>query len=476
VKPLTLFAALMLVVSAASASDRVVTDLQLVDPLLQEVRAASLHLVDGRIVAIGAPDGTEFPAELPRWNGEGHFALAGLFDGSVYGQIQVSPGHRDRLLPGDTARLLLAAGVTTCIDLDASEETRARRAESVTGGGARVLLGGPVLTAVDGVGSEIPGAVELRDAEHAREILRELLEQPGVSRPDRLSVIFDRGRNRRGLVVPILEVILDEAGDLPVAVYVGTWRDVHEALEAGARWLVQVPPASVPEPVLELVAATRPHWTPAVSVGMDFMALMADEELRQDECFVRAVPQEMRADYGQVRVPQGRLSEARLQNEDRLAALAALDARGVRWVAGSQSGGLGTAHGWSLLRELQSWTRAGLPARTVLLGATHNGTELMGIEAGLRPGAPADFVLYLESPLEQIGTLAHPQIVFMAGEPEHPASLAAGVQHLLTEEIPHNPLPGGNMWSLLMMAVGGFAILLFLRRLVKRAAQKALEQ
>ena len=32
------------------------------------------------------------------------------------------------------------------------------------------------------------------------------------------------------------------------------------------------------------------------------------------------------------------------------------------------------------------------------------------------------------------------------------------------------------MWSLLMMAVGGFAILLFLRRLVKRAAQKALEQ
>ena len=478
-KPLNLLVCLTLVVSMASTAsmaDRVVTDLQLVDPVQREVRAASLHLADGRIVAIGGPDGTEFPAGLPRWPGEGRFAVAGLFDGSVYGQIQVSPGHRDRLLPADTARLLLAAGVTTYVDLDASPDSGLRRSGTIARAGARVLVGGPVLTPVDGVGSEIPGAVQLRDVAHAREFLRELLRRSGRSRPDRLSVIFDRGRNRRGLVVPILEAILDEAGDLPVAVYVGAWRDVNEALESGARWLVQIPPGPIPEPVLDLVEATHPYWTPAVSVGMDFMALMADEELREDEAFVRALPPEMRADYGQVRAPQGRLSEARIRNEDRLTVLAALDGRGVRWVAGSQSGGLGTAHGWSLLRELQSWSRAGLAAWTVLLGATHNGNALMGIGDGLSPGSPADFVLYAESPVEQIDTLARPQIVFVAGEPVHPDALAQAVHHSLTEEIPRNPLPGGNMWSLLLIAVGGFAVLLFLRRLVKRAAANALEQ
>ena len=479
-KLLALTIALLLITSMAlaqTASERVVTDIRLVDPVAQEVRAVSLHLADGRIAAIGAPDGDEFPAELPRWRGEGRFALAGLFDGSVYGQTQVSPGHRDRLLPEDTARLLLAAGITTYIDLDASAEAGVRRDGSRVREGARALRGGPVLTALDGVGSEIPGAVQLRDAEHARQFLIELLGESGGRRPDRLSVIFDRGRNRRGLVVPILEVILEEAGDLPVAVYVGTWRDAHEALDAGARWLVQIPPGPAPEPILQQVASIRPWWTPVVSVGMDFMALMADEELRIDEAFVRALPPEMRADYGQVRVPQGRLTEARLQNEDRLVALAALDSHGVRWVAGSQSGGLGTAHGWSLLREFEWWRRAGLTPWTVLLGATLNGAELMRIEAGLlEPGAQADFVLYAASPVEDAGELARPQVIFMAGELLNPASLAAAVRHSVTEEIPPDPLPGGNLWSLLIIAVAGFAVLLFLRRLVRRAAANALEQ
>ena len=207
----------------------------------------------------------------------------------------------------------------------------------------------------------------------------------------------------------------------------------------------------------------------------DAMMVMADEELRNDEAFVRALPPEMRGDYGQVRVPQGRLTEARLQNQDRLAALVALNSRGVRWVAGSQSGGLGTAHGWSLLREFEWWRRAGLTSWTILVGATLNGPELMGIEVGFRPGVPADFVLYAASPVEEIGELARPQVVFIAGQPRSPASVAAGVRHSLTEEIPPDPLPGGKLWSLLIIAVAGFAVLLFLRRLVRRAAAKALE-
>jgi imidazolonepropionase-like amidohydrolase len=479
VKPLTFTVALMIVASMAGAqsgSERIVTDIRLVDPVEQEVRAGSLHLAEGRIVAIGSPEGDEFPAELPRWRGEGRFALAGLFDASVYGQLQVSPGHRDRLQPDDTARLLLAAGVTTYIDLDASPEAGVRRADSAVREGARALRGGPVLTALDGVGSEIPGAVQLRDVEHAHQFLAQLLAKSSDRRPDRLSVMFDRGRNRRGLAVPILDAILEEAGDLPVAVYVGTWRDAHDALGAGARWLVQIPPGSVPQPLLEQVALIRPHWTPALSVGMDFMALMADEELRNDEAFVRALPPEMRADYGQVRVPQGHLTEARLQNEDRLTALVALDSHGVRWVGGSQSGGLGTAHGWSLLREFEWWGRAGLSPWTVLLGATLNGTELMGLEAGLKPGATADFVLYKQSPVEEIGELGRPEVVFMAGEPWNLASLAAAVHHSLTEEVPADPLPGGNLWSLLIIAVSGFTVLLFLRHLVRRAAANTLEQ
>jgi hypothetical protein len=51
----------------------------------------------------------------------------------------------------------------------------------------------------------------------------------------------------------------------------------------------------------------------------------------------------------------------------------------------------------------------------------------------------------------------------------------AGVRHALTEEVPENPLPGGYRWSLLILAVLGFAVLLGLRHLVKRAAANAAE-
>lgn len=262
---------------------------------------------------------------------------------------------------------------------------------------------------------------------------------------------------------------------MPVGVYVGTWRDVNDALEAGADWLVQIPPGPPPGPVLELIREKRPAWTPTVAVGMDFMALMAESTLRDSAALARALPVEMRTDYGEVRVPQSRLSETRLQNTDRLAALVALHRAGATLVAGSQSGGLGTAHGFTFARELEAWARAGVEVWDVLAGATVHGAQRLGIEAGFREGSRADFSLFAGSPLEDLGRLADPDFVFVGGRREVPRSLASRVNHSLAEDIPRNPLPGGNRWSLLIIAVVGFAVLLGLRQLIRRAAAKALD-
>jgi hypothetical protein len=221
-----------------------------------------------------------------------------------------------------------------------------------------------------GVGSNFPGARPVRDAVDGRTAVAEILASTRA--PQRLSVVFDRGRSRRGLTAEVLGAILEEAGPTPVAVYVGTWRDAYEALDAGAGWIVQIPPGPAPEPVLELIRSRRPVWTPTIAVGSDFMALMADPELRNDPGLARSLTPEMRADYGEVRVPQARLTEARLQNEDRLATLVQLTEAGAILVAGSQSGGLGTAHGWSLVRELDWWFRAGLEPWDILASAERN--------------------------------------------------------------------------------------------------------
>lgn len=447
--------------AGAPAAELVVIDLLLVDPVLRETRPASLHLVDGRVAAEGPPDGSTFAPHIERWSAAGRYAVPAFFDTSVFVDTQVSPGHRDELASADARLLFRAAGVKEVLDLSGRNDPGFARAA------------GPLLVAEGGVGAELPGAVGIVSAGDARRVIAGLLGTDAA--PARISLIFDRGRNRRGLPPATLSAILEAAGPVPVAVYVGTWSDVHDALDAGARWLVQIPPGAVPAPILGRVRELRPLWTPAIAVGMDFMALMSDETLRDSSALKRALPAEMRRDYGEVRVPQGRLSEARLLNEERLKALVDLHAAGAQLVGGSQSGGLGTAHGWSLLRELEWWRTAGVDGWEILVAATSRPAGLLGSDSGFGPGAPADFNLYAASPHSVAGELFRPEIVFVGGEPIEPDQMAARVSHRLVEDIPENPLPGGSRWSLLLISVVGFAVLLFLRRLVRRAARDALD-
>lgn len=452
----------LLIGAPARGAEVVLTGLQLVDPQTRTVRPASVLVRDGRIAQIAEPDRGEIPAGIPRRPVPGGWAVPAFFDASLVGQTQVSPGHRDRLEPADTALLLRAAGVGAALDLDGTR--------SAPGGarGAELLPAGPVLTAVGGVGSDLPGAIGLSSEEEARAAVRDLLAGPRP--PVRLSVISDRGQRRPALSRAEIGAILEAAQEVPVAVYVGTWNDANDALRAGAGWLVQIPPGLPPEPVLEEVRRRRPAWTPAVSVGADFVSLMEDEALRRSPALRRALPDPMRTDYGEVKVSRSRLQDARAQNRDRLAALSTLVDAGAVLVAGSQSGGLGTAHGFSLLRELAWWGRAGVDAWTVLAGATVNGPERLGRSAGFTVGAPASFTVYDRSPVDSLGVLASPRVVFVAGEPVDPEVLAGAVQHRLTEDIPRNPLPWDSRWSLIVVTVAVFAFLLVLRQLVKRAA------
>jgi cytosine/adenosine deaminase-related metal-dependent hydrolase len=122
---------------------------------------------------------------------------------------------------------------------------------------------------------------------------------------------------------------------------------------------------------------------------------------------------------------------------------------------------------------LDWWFRAGLEPWDILASATIRGAELLGLPAGWVVGAKSDFTLYESSPATNPGVLGSPQLVFSGGVAETPDAIVAGVRHALTEEVPENPLPGGYRWSLLILAVLGFAVLLGLRHLVQRAAANA---
>jgi len=84
--------------------------------------------------------------------------------------------------------------------------------------------------------------------------------------------------------------------------------------------------------------------------------------------------------------------------------------------------------GAGLHRELAALVRAGLTPAEALRAATTAGAELVGApktDAGLTPGARADFIVVQGDPLTRIGDLDHVTHVVRAGELLDPSELIA---------------------------------------------------
>src|SRR5258708_25406977 len=76
---------------------------------------------------------------------------------------------------------------------------------------------------------------------------------------------------------------------------------------------------------------------------------------------------------------------------------------GVRVVAGSDTGNLGTFQGFSLHRELYVLNQWGLSRWDALAAGTTHAYELLGLNMGFKAGADATFVVLDASPLADIG-------------------------------------------------------------------------
>lgn len=465
----------------ALAAERVLfTHALCIEPAAAARAERSLLVQDGRIVALGRPDGTDLegPEIARRVDLSGRFLLPALVDFRVRAGVQRSPGHLDRVGGAGSARLLFSAGVLDHVDLTDPVESAllAARLERTASAASRPHLGGPVLVGPGGPGAEWPGALPLPTAVRARVVADSLLR---AGPPGRLlTVVFDHARGPRGLDVERLAAILEvaEQSGASVVVDVGTWADVETALEHGARWFAHVPDAPLPEALGARLAALPIEWTPTLALAHDFLALVREDSLRREASLARVLPESLRVDYGQVRIPQSRQSEALERNAIRAANVARLDGLGVRWRPGSEAGALGTAFGWSLLRELHWLHAAGIPIHRVLAAATTEAAEKLGRRTGFQPGARADWLILAEDPLADLRALTTLQGVVLDGRIHDPLAVARSVGHRLEEHMPRDPIPfGAGRAGLFVMVVGALGALLLARAAVKRAAQRARE-
>lgn len=89
---------------------------------------------------------------------------------------------------------------------------------------------------------------------------------------------------------------------------------------------------------------------------------------------------------------------------------------GVKLVVGTDAGAPGVYHGESYLDELRYWHRAGVPAAAILRAATVTAAAALGLEGELgqvSPGYRPCLVAVRGNPLEDLGVLGQPEMVFI---------------------------------------------------------------
>jgi imidazolonepropionase-like amidohydrolase len=455
-----------------------------VDPGSREIHQGTLWLRDGQVVALtgesDVPPDID-PSSVTVLDLEGRWVLPLLCDLRVYPGQNRSPGHREILGVENSARLLLFAGIGSFVDVHTREEARQLRnlQRQSRFHSARIAVGGPPLSSPGGRGMDfdVP-AQSVADSAEAQAMISEWRDRPAAERPDLVNLIHDRSQGRPSLDPVVLRTLIHAARELglPCAVEVGTWADAREALEAGARIVVHLPPGPIPPDVIRLAERRPVQWIPTVAVALDFRRLLSEPEILERPLLRALVPAELLDDYPKVRIPQLRYAEGRELQRELTRSLHTLRAAGVQILAGSDAGGIGTFLGYSLHRELQWLHELGLDPWEVLDAATISAAAVVGRTIGYEPGALADFMILRASPLDEIRATEQIELVIHRGELVDRERLREAVLRNVVEEGPPAPWKSGGGLRLFAFVVAGFAALLLLRRWIRRAAAQAAQE
>jgi imidazolonepropionase-like amidohydrolase len=193
--------------------------------------------------------------------------------------------------------------------------------------------------------------------------------------------------------------------NIKTVVHVSTWQDVRDAVEAGATAITHTPAGRVPEHLARLMASRGVASIPTLTVHTDFRHFVLEPAVL-DNPMARALT--TTAVIGAYRSAEtvGRAESQRQQREAAEASAfkpvkAMVDA-GVRILAGTDSGSVGTLQGYSLHRELIQLVAAGLSPWQALGAGTTDAAAFLGRSYGVKPGSEATLVVLEGSPIEDI--------------------------------------------------------------------------
>jgi imidazolonepropionase-like amidohydrolase len=362
---------------------------------------------DGQIRAVGRH--LKGPSSVRVIDGTGKTLLPGLIDAHVHA------------MGLDTAlRSALALGVTTEFDMGASPRYAARiKAEQAAGNDldlADLFSSRTQPTVPDGHGTEYGIPIPtLSTAEEAQGFIDARIAEGADFIGE---IIYDDGREF-GLQLPTLSretlrAVIEAAhrrGKLAI-VHVLSLQGAKDAIAAGADGLAHLFTDAPPdEEFLALAKQHHPFVIATLSVLAASSGASAGPALAQDPRIAPYLAPDALADL-QADYPRhaGEIGNA-------LEAVRRLQAAGVPILAGTDAHNLGTAHGASLLGELQLLVSAGLTPIEALASATSINASAFGLSdrGRIAPGRRADLLMVAGNPTAKINDIRNVIAVWKLG-------------------------------------------------------------
>jgi len=415
------------------------------------VQNAAVVVRDGRIASVGKAGDVEAPAGARRVDASGGWIIPGLVDAHVhYSQTGWFDGRPDaadvrerfpypevvaelQANPDRYFRAYLCSGVTSTFDVGGYPWTRDLEERGAKDPEApRVEAAGALLSTVD-FWLNLPAQRQFVFMDSAATV-REAVRSHAALGSSAIKVWYivpgswtsaDSARFSRR--VHAAGAAADSAG-LPFLVHAtGLW-EAKDAVRAGAEVLVHsVFGAPVDSTFLRLARERGVIYTPTLTVTEGYRNAYRGRSAEQMPYPDRCVDDRTRRLFG-TSVPgdalpgwarDGGEPPPNRQLEQGLANLRTVHEAGVTVATGTDAGNPGTAHGASIVREMELMARAGMSPTEVLVASTGNGARAMGRGGDLgtiQPGREADLVVLSENPLEDIRHVDSVRTVVKGGE------------------------------------------------------------
>jgi imidazolonepropionase-like amidohydrolase len=386
------------------------TDARLVDPETKTVKRGALRIQGERIADVLDRTPAEFNGRVLDLDGK--WVVPGLVDAHVHSWGNAGPAFRRRqmLQTSGTAEMMLYSGVTAFLDLFSPEDYIFElRSEQRSGRflGADIYAAGPILTRPDGHGTEY--GVPTRTVPSPDDA-RRTVDSLAARDPDVVKLVYHPYRTDRypSMDRATMTAIVDAAHrhNLKTVVHVESWRGAHETITAGVDAITHTPPAPLPDSTLAAMRGRGTVWIPTLAVHTELSHWIRHPDALDNDLLRAVVDSAVLSAYRDTSgLPGGVQSRIDRQAERRDARLDAVQTgaeAGIALLAGTDAGNPGVFQGYSLHRELDLLTQAGLSTWAALAAATTAAGRFLDAPLGLQPGDRANLLVLNASPLDDI--------------------------------------------------------------------------